>query len=241
MSDRAPDAHPDPQRLGRWRDGDLADADAAGLAAHVADCPLCRLELRRLELFAASEPAPAALAEAGWDGAELALQRAFREQIAPALAPARRGRRAARLVWLGPVAAAAALALFLVARPERGPLPTLTGGPDTPRGGPAAASALAPLAPTGELAAAPDTFRWRDAAAHEAWTLTVYTPQLETVLSVPGLTAPVWAVPDSLRPCFVPGRTYLWNVEGRRGLGARDLSPNAWFRIAPRAKEGRGG
>jgi hypothetical protein len=89
------------------------------------------------------------------------------------------------------------------------------------------------LLPLGDVAALPDTFRWRATVAHEVYFVEIYTPDLETVFRSQGLADLALVVDDSLRLRLEAERTYLWHVQARDGLVVTASSPEAWFRIKP--------
>jgi len=76
MNERRPTEHPDYddlELLGRYLAGELTDDQTAFVREHLADCPACRLELRRLARFLALEQDDELAAEAAWDRAKPTL------------------------------------------------------------------------------------------------------------------------------------------------------------------------
>lgn len=243
--------HPDLDRLAEHAAGRLPEAEASAVVDHLRSCPLCALESKRLARFAAIDTDGELLAEAAWPRAELLLQRAYAEKVRPALAAAGAGagggagaagthrRRAApRVRWLAAAAAAAAIILLFVGDAERSPrLPLPADGPDLLRGGEGgtpAAAGITLLAPLGELDAPPAAFAWRAAQPCETYTLTVFTPELATLLRREGLTESRYALSDSLRGLLAANRVYVWSVQGQTGLTPSAASPSGWFRIVRR-------
>lgn len=243
--------HPDLDRLAEHAAGRLPEAEAAAVAEHLRSCPLCALESKRLARFATIDADAELLAEADWPRAELLLQRAYAEKVRPALAGegagaggdagaagTRRRRAAPRLRWLAAAAAAAAVVLLFVGEVERSPRPPLPAdGPDLLRGGEGgtpAAAGITLLAPLGELDAPPAAFAWRAERPCETYTLTVFTPELATLLKREGLTASRYALSDSLRGLLAANRVYVWSVQGETGLTVSAASPSGWFRIVRR-------
>lgn len=118
-TDRTPREHPTDLELAAW--ADEPGTSSATVGAHVAGCERCAAELRALEetraALALDPPIPAPDAFA-----------AQRERIlaATSAGPRRGGRVVGRIAWLVPLAAAAAIAAFV--------LVDRTGGPGSPYG-----------------------------------------------------------------------------------------------------------
>lgn len=217
----------------------LAD-DAEAAAA--ADWPRARDELERRydESIRPSITAAAAAPSAG--------ESAGGARAIPLPRPTPR-RRGGWLRWALPAAAAAAAVLALVvvgdrsvreaAEPRDGLEATRGGGSEAGflgplRGGGAdSLVSIAAIAPLGEIAAPPDTFRWHALQAHESYALEIYTADLATVFETPALTGQAFTVPDSLRDRLKTGETYLWGVRAHDGLAVSAVSREAWFRIIP--------
>lgn len=128
--------------LSAWIDGELDAPRRAAVEAHLASCRACTArveELRAVDLALLALPAPAVGAELRERLARrLAADRVARGPVR--LEPPRRARRRFAPALALPVAAAAALALFLVLRPE--------GPPEGP-------AELVPIAQAPEVPAAP--------------------------------------------------------------------------------------
>jgi hypothetical protein len=232
--------HPDLDVLADFEAGRLGAGAAADVARHTERCVGCRLELKRLRRFAAIEHDEDPGAGVLWSEAEAELERAFRERILPEALPSGRvSRRAAwtRLrwpkLWLVPAAAAAVLlaVVFNLARQGGSDLTTRGAGPM--RGGETAERVIVPLEPVGLLEMAPVRFSWSASRPFDSFTLEVVTAELEPVFARPGITDTSCAVADTLRALFVAGRTYLWSVQGHRGLTASDSSVHVWFKMPP--------
>ncbi len=245
MVDQASGLHPDADRLLEHAEGTLARDVADGIAAHLAACAACRLELAQLRRFGQLDRDAELIEEADWPRAEAALERAFHARIAPAAvrprpAPGRLlrlpPRPARRLILTAAAAALLALALFgwpawrggEGAGPGAGPV----------RGPVAGTGAIVTVAPVGALPAPPERFSWRAEGDFDAFDLDVITVRLDVVFSRTGLRDTTFVVPDSLRALLQPGRTYLWSVRGLRGLGVVAASGQAWFTVAhpPRSR-----
>jgi len=226
-------AHPSPERLAAWREGRLPTREAEDVARGHAACPLCRLETRRQDRFANIAADAELAAEAEWPQAEAELQRAFAARVRPALPRRRVWAPRSRRAWYVPAAAAAAVLVVLLARAPQAPLAPWPGPDrDAVRGhGPAPAIAL--VAPLGDVPSAPTAFRWREGGGPGTFTVTVFTPALETIARLTTTGPASTAVPDSLRWRLEPGVVYLWRVEVRRELSVDPASGNGWFRIAP--------
>lgn len=232
--DRKTGEHPDLAEL-LARAGGLLDAETAvRVDAHLETCAECRLEVRRLARFEALDTDDEAAVAGDWNQAAPRLDAAWRDTIRPALPTARRPRR--RLPrWLGPVAAAAAVACvaFLVGVP--GLRDQHPGSPDTMRGGPAAV-AITATAPVDDVAEIPAFFAWDTERDFDTYVLEVFTEDLGTVLCLDGLASTRVELPDSLRAAFTPGTTYFWHVEGHEGLTATAASASVSFRVVPAAE-----
>ncbi|MFN2369836.1 MAG: hypothetical protein ABR506_01640 [Candidatus Krumholzibacteriia bacterium] len=212
--------------------GLLPVEQAARIDAHVAECPLCRLEMARATRFQVLDHDDETAAEAGWHRAAPRLDAAWRTAIRPALASRRR--RTAR--WLVPAAVAASLALVALNAGDRSSWPVGPQAADTVRGGPTAAPAIRPLQPTGDRDDPPGSFTWAADRPFDTFVLEVFTAELGTVLRLESLGDPPVDLPDSLRARFARGVTYFWHVEGKRGLAASDMSPTVSFRILAAAE-----
>jgi anti-sigma factor ChrR (cupin superfamily) len=135
------------------------------------------------------------------------------------------GRRFARFVL--PAAAAAALILFLVR-------PHAADDSATDHRGPTVTSAAAPvpLAPVAAVAEA-HVLRWSAVPGADRYRVTLFDSggrvRYETQLADTAVS-----LPDSVT--FVPGQSYLWNVEARIGWDRWSSSPLTQFSImeAPR-------
>ncbi len=242
MAEKPTHRHPSIERLADWEAGVLDGTDAAGIAAHVHECALCRLELKRLADFATGDDL--ALADAGWDQAELRLQRRYEQEIKPRLTressrQSEQTVRRRRSHWLPlvPVAVAALLAVLFLSM-DRLPRPgEKWRGSDTLRGGGTATAPIHLVTPLEQVVEAPAEFVWRADDEFDAYVLEVFSPDLESVLRVADLRTTRTLLPDSLVARFEPGKTYLWNVQGREGLAEGELSLTAWFRIGPPVRE----
>lgn len=245
MADKSGGKHPDLDRLLDLEAGRIEQAsEAERVAAHLADCPLCRLELTRLRDFEHADRDSRALAGTGWDRAELALQRRFEQEIRPSRggsapetvepAPRRPAGRTAQRRWLtfAPLAAAAVLAVLFFSF-DRIPQPGIGTGGDTLRGGEPTRPRIELVAPLEQLDEAPAEFAWRSGEEFDSYVLEVFSPDLESVFRIPDLREESAALPDSLGALLEPGFTYLWNVQGRSGLADGELSLTAWFRVGP--------
>lgn len=233
MTEHEHQAHPSPERLAAWREGRLPAREAEDVARHHGECPLCRLETRRQDRFANIDADGELAADAQWQQAEAQLQQAFATRVRPAL-PGRRGwSHRSRRAWYVPAAAAAAvLLLFLARAPHEPSAPWPTADRDAVRGDdPAPAITL--VSPMGDVPSAPTAFRWREAGGPGTFTVTVFTPSLETMARFTTAEPDSAAVPDTLRARLEPGVAYLWSVEVRREMAVGPTSGSGWFRIAP--------
>jgi hypothetical protein len=237
MTDGVTGQHPDLEALDAFAAGRLDPAAAAALSRHAEACVLCRLELKRLRRFATIELDPDPEAAAAWPRMEAELEQAFHGRILPAIPGDRSGGRGSfrfrrrPVFWLLPAMAAAAL-LILVTRVDRPELETPSGRPPA-RGSARIDRRIQPLAPLGPLEAVPDRFVWKSTGAFESFTLEILTPELDPVLRRPGLTDSSWAVTDTLRAVLGRGGSFLWRVQGHRGLTTTETTVHGWFTIPP--------
>ncbi|MDY0110856.1 MAG: zf-HC2 domain-containing protein [Candidatus Krumholzibacteria bacterium] len=257
MNERRPTEHPDYddlERLGRYHAGELTDEQAAFIREHLADCPACRLELRRLARFLALEQDDELSAEAAWDRAKSALDARVAALWPPSADQSNRAARRTdwtaarnhrlrivpRSQWWIPVAAAAAMTLvvlginradFSATAPEGGAMLPALDAVGPLRGGEKATARFVTLRPIGDIAAKPDTFAWHAEQPWDRFTLEIYTPGLRTVYRREQLATTHFAVPDSLRALLRADSTYLWSVQGFHKLEPVGATPEAWFRI----------
>jgi Putative zinc-finger len=231
MAENRTGPHPELDRLIDLTEGLLTEAEAAPLQAHLADCAHCRLELKRLAQFNNQADDAQVLDEAGWDRAELALHRAYKQKIEPTIRPS--GSTRPWYVRMAPVAAAAVL-LVAFLNFDQWPLRQNDPAVDGPlRGDGSTNSQIVLDCPSEEIAEAPEEFAWSSEQDFDSYILEVFSPDLEPIFRLADLRAPVAVLPDSLVLLFEPGEIYLWNVQGRTGLTDAELSLTAWFRIGP--------
>jgi hypothetical protein len=236
MADDRRSNHPDLDQLAAFAAGELGAGEAEAVGRHLQDCVLCRLELRQMRRFESLEGDEKLQAEAEWSRARFALNRSYQDKIAPAVrrAETARPRHRGRIWWFVPAAAAAVVALVLIGQ-DPGPGPLSDGQPAGPvrggeTGGPAALSqVLVPISPAGELEGVPERFTWRADREFDAFTLEIFTPNLQTLFRQEGIQGTEFIVTDSLRRRLAPGQTYLWGVQGHEGLNLTAVSKQGWF------------
>ena len=240
MADQRQDRHVDLDTLADFIADELAPTQRDAVQQHLALCPFCSLEVKRLARFAVMDQDEDLLAEAHWDEARFALERSYRDQVksfvqGQAEAAAEASAATSHLRWLVPVAAAAVLAVAL-----------LSGGPklltsedgrsgdaetQILRGGAAQANVIVPRSPVGEVDEPPALFWWDTQRAFDSYTLEVATVNLDNVFRQTGIVNTHFALSDSLRALLLPGRGYLWNVKGHDGLTAAVISETFWFEV----------
>lgn len=186
--------------------------------AHLAACVHCRGELSSLSsLF--SDPQ---------------IEAEIRRAEAPRALAAARSRqvafRAGSLITL-----AAAAALLFVVWPHNQPLsaPARQAVGPSPHRAPTITVSGAPIptSPIGDIEARP-AFKWSWIAGADRYRLTLYNESGEVIFEsqVVGTTL---TLPDSV--ITVPGRSYVWQVEGRNGVDRWTPSELVEFRIVARA------
>jgi hypothetical protein len=202
-----------PQALERAAAGAATPAESA----HLAACPDCAAELALFRSFTEAEPSPGEAAAVRAIEAELRNKPVWR----PAPEPKKASWLFARPMWgLGLAGLAAALTLGVWLRQSAGPVPPPE---DVVRTG-----AVEAIEPAGDLAAPPDTLRWRpvpNAAAYRVELLDV----AETVLFQAETAAPVFPVPAAARALMTPRRTLTWRITA---AGA-PAPATATFRVVP--------
>jgi hypothetical protein len=204
MSHSRKSNHPSLEMLLDHAEGLLSGSEAEAVARHLEECPLCRLEMRRRDDFAAADDAER-LARAQWDQAELQLQRAWREGIQPELEeergqhsptapPPRHGFSGRKWLWV-PAAAAAAL-VFALFPPGNLPLIGYQDGQETPSEGPGlnrgptavvrgsgevADPTIFLVGPVGPQTDRPVDFIWQTETDCQNFTLEIFTADLNLV------------------------------------------------------------
>ena len=220
-----PGNHPDLELLLSRASGVLDAEVAAAVDAHVEECGLCRLELKRADRFDELDRDEEAATEADWPEAADRMDAAWKNRPRRLSGPRRIPR------WLAPVAAAAVVALIVYNVGDRALRDPLGAGRDTVRGLHTTEPVIRTDGPTGEVTGAPARFTWSTEGDFDSFVLEVFTEDLGTVLRLEDLAARQVDLPDSLRNLFAPDTTYFWHVEGRQGLTATEASATVWFRI----------
>jgi hypothetical protein len=232
------EAHIDLEALEKYLLGKLEEREAETVRRHLEKCPLCDLELKRLQRFAGVDSDDDLARSAEWIYARRKLENAFKEKIAPSGACKPDVRRirfprashAAR--WLIPVAALAAgivmIAYFSMRRESRPPEPARR----VMRGTPTVRYAIELIEPAGDIHGSPTAFKWKSERDDTQYTLEIFTPTLSRIYQAENIAGSSWTVPDSLGKILKPNIIYLWTVKGFKGLERVDESPNGWFRIA---------
>jgi hypothetical protein len=190
--------------------GELAVADREKALDHVTRCAECARIYRGIDALT--------------EGA-----RAFDPGVPAAGASRARVLAFPRYLWLGGLAAAAALALVLL-RPAAGPSVTAPGAGDGFRGT-STRDDPAPLAPRGSVAGTPGELRWKGIATPALYRVVVLDGEGEPVWSSADVEGTVMAWPAGLE--LKPG-SYFWQVIAlpKGGLpGDRRASPLAAFEL----------
>jgi hypothetical protein len=228
--------HIDIETIEKYLQGKLADMEVEAVKRHLETCPLCGLELKRLQRFETIDSDENLARNGEWLYARTRLEKAFRERIAPSAAGegARLVRfpRAARVArWLVPAAAAAVVVMMVVHytmnEGSRAPMP----GRSVMRGAPAVEYGIALKEPMGEIKTYPKIFEWESDRKDNFFMLEIFTPTLEKIYRVRNIKESSWNAPDTLGVILEPGVIYLWSVRGYKGLERATASTNGWFRI----------
>jgi hypothetical protein len=230
--------HLDLESLERYLLGKLDEREAEAARRHLEKCPLCDIELKRLQRFAAIDSDDDLARSAEWIYARRKLENAFGEKIAPSAA-GKAGERRMRLSrassaarWIVPVAVMAAglvMIAYFSRREEprvREPLRRIM------RGAPPVRYGIELLEPAGEIHASPTVFKWRSERGDDRYTLEIFTPSLARIYQAENIARSDWTTPDTLGTILKPNIIYLWSVKGFKGLERVEASPNGWFRIA---------
>jgi hypothetical protein len=231
MPDRPGHNHPDVETLAAYAAGSTLDEPTR---IHVEACPICRLEIKKLERFARLDADEALSKEADWQSARPRLERAFRDRILPGVSATFRTRgrfaswRSPWVRWLAP-AAAAALVLIVVYQADRSRRPVVDRGPV--RGTPVESPNIDLKQPIGEIDEAPRVFVWVSREKEDYYKLEVFTSGLEKIFEADHILETRWAATDSVRSLLDRQTIYLWNVTGHRGVERMTVSPNGWFKI----------
>jgi hypothetical protein len=142
-------------------------------------------------------------------------------------------------IWAVPAAATVVLAVVLLSLVSREEPEMRSRGVGPMRGGGITAErVIVPLVPVGLLAGPPERFRWSARAGFDSFSLEILTPELDRVFYQAGIEDTTMASSDTLRTLLSSGQTYLWSVQGYRGLTPSDTSVHAWFKVPVRPPEG---
>ncbi len=232
--------HPDLDALLAYTEERLAGVERVEVGQHLESCAQCRLEIKRFKRFNelgqdSSEDLGSEDQAVQWDRAELELQRAWRENIQPAInnaqSPGRLTRRRS-LVWLVPAAVAAVAALIFLGptlAPESFSPPTVS---SIIRGAEGDSTSQISLdAPFGQLESPPEKFLWQTDVECEHFTLEIFTSDLESVFVKSQLEIPSWSMTKEVADLLEAEKIYLWNVRGFVQLKPVAESGNNWFRF----------
>ncbi|MCK5406467.1 MAG: zf-HC2 domain-containing protein, partial [Candidatus Krumholzibacteria bacterium] len=230
-------SHPDIETLANYIDGQLAASDADATKRHLDSCPVCRLEIKRIERFEAIESDKSLREEANWPAAQVRLERAFRDNVLPEVV-ARQSIDARpfwsrwQVRWLVPVAAAAALlVVFQIDRSRPPGTPSDDLGPM--RGPTTEELSIALEAPSGNIERLPEQFTWRSTRKNDYYKIAIFTSDLTKIYEESELPESRWAASDSLRSLLKVETIYIWTVTGQKGVEREVVSPNGWFKITP--------
>jgi len=243
MSDRSTRSHPDIETLANYIDDQLAASDAETTKLHLDGCPVCRLEIKRIERFEAIESDESLREEANWPAAQARLERAFRDNVLPEVVErqsisARPFWSRWQVRWLAPVAAAAAL--LIVFQIDRSRPPGTPADELGPMRGPTTEKlSIALEEPSGNIEQPPEQFAWRSARENDYYKIAIFTSDLTKIYEESEITESRWAASDSLKSLLEAETIYIWTVTGQKGVEHEVVSPNGWFKITPEASPDR--
>lgn len=224
------------EELDDYMSGRLEPGGAARAKRHLDDCPLCRLEIKRMARFEDIESDNELAEEADWEAARFKLERAFKDRVLPVVvekSSVERGARPSFFMprWLAPLAAAAAVILMFVYIERASVLQDMYRDLGPMRGELAPEYEIILESPVGNIQAYPERFEWRSDVDSDYYKIEIFTSDLKQVYVVESVKKSEWALPDSIKARFEQGTFYLWSVKGYKGLEREVTSPNAWFRI----------
>jgi hypothetical protein len=234
------------EELAALADASLAAPLRSRIAAHVASCERCEVELALFKEFESASPRAEEQAAVEWIVTR--LRRRFREarvaavEAVPDTHEEEEGfwGRLFRLKPMSAVGFGLAAAMLLVAvnlelREGREPtLPTrVEEGAQILR-----SNALELRSPAGDLDAPPAELRWEPIAGAASYSIEVMEVDRTTVWKADVAGSPV-ALPDAVRERLVPGKPLLWKAQAKDAAG-RTLatSPLQRFRVKTRNQAG---
>ena len=227
--------HPDLDTLLAFSENRLAEAESEGVGNHIESCAQCRLEIKCFLRFKDMGEDPLEEKEVQWDHAELALERTWREKIQPSISSPKAVEKSTLrnpLIWLVPVAAAAALALIFLGptfSPDSYSPPTVS---SVIRGAEETKAVQITLdTPSGQQESMPGQFFWKTDTDCEHFTFEIFTSDLKTVFVASELKTPSWTMTEEVTKLLNPETIYLWNVRGFNQLKPVAESGNNWFRF----------
>ena len=232
--------HPDLDALLAFSEERLVGAEKVEVEQHLESCAQCRLEIKSFQRFNelgqySSKDQESEDQAVQWDRAELELERAWHENIQPAIkiAPSLgRPTRRRSLVWLVPAAVAAVAALIFLGptlSPESFSPPTVS---SVIRGAEEDSTSQISLGvPFGQLESQPEKFLWQTEVECEHFTLEIFTSDLKSIYVKSELEIPSWTMTKEVAHLLEPEKIYLWNVRGLVQLKPVAESGNNWFRF----------
>ena len=236
MENRNGGSHPDIERLAEYRSGRLDKIKEDEIRQHLELCPLCRLEIKRIDRFLKIDTDIQVEESSDWNRAGAEMKRFFSEEILnrPAAGKVQQSRtnwKGRHLFWLMPAAVAAALVVvFLAKDPGTGSVESDSSyGPM--RGDSAEKTNIELVVPEGETDAVPPVFKWKSDQEYEFYSLEIFKTDLTEVYSCESIAGTTLVLPDSIVALFKVGETYLWNVKAYRSVERVSSSNDSWFRI----------
>jgi hypothetical protein len=242
------EAHIDLEALEKYLLGKLEEREAETVRRHLEKCPLCDLELKRLQRFAGVDSDDDLARSAEWIYARRKLENAFIGRIAPLPAGDAdnadaqkirlpRASRAAR--WIIPMAVMAAGLVMIAYFSKREGSRVSEPARRVMRGAPPVRYDIELMEPVGDIHASPAVFEWKSERDDARYTLEIFTPTLARIYRAENVAGSSWTAPDTLGAILEPDAIYLWSVKGFKGLERAAASPIGWFRIARGAAAGQ--
>jgi len=236
MENRNSDSHPDIERLAEYGAGHLDTVEAGEIKQHLEVCPLCRLEIKKMDRFSKIDTDIQLEESSDWSRAGAEMERFFSERIIkrPEAGKDNKTRinwKRWHLYWLMPAAVAATLVvIFAIKGPAPGRMESdHSYGPL--RGDTVEKVNIELLVPAGRINRVPLVFNWKSDQEYEFYSLEIFKADLTEVYSCDSIKGTTLILPDSSASIFKKGETYLWNVKAYKSVERVSSSNDSWFKI----------